>query len=231
MPFLLGEKKHSEDLRDGHGDLRARAAQCKKCALHKKRDFLVWAEYPSYIECPLMFVGEAPGEEEDKCGRPFVGRAGKKLQEIISSGITLITHVLTGKPPSTPLSYMQVYITNVVKCRPPNNRDPEKEEIEACLPYLFRQVEMVKPKVIIALGAHAAQALTGRIDPIGHLRGNLLDLAKKKDLFDPPKVCPTYHPSYLLRSYSDENRSKVTQDLFLAMEFLNEHGVLPWWCE
>jgi len=126
----------------------------------------------------LMFVGEAPGGDEDVQGVPFVGRAGQLLTKMIEAmGFT--RH--------------DVYIANVVKCRPPENRNPEPDEIESCEPFLFRQIETIKPKVIVALGAFAARTLLRSADPISKLRGQVYD-------YHGAQLIPTFHPSYLLRS-------------------------------
>jgi len=148
-----------------------------------------------------MFVGEAPGQDEDQQGRPFVGRAGQLLDKII---------VACG------LSRSDVFIANTLKCRPPDNRDPRPEEIDSCLPYLCRQIELISPKVIVALGAHAARTLTGRDLGIGKLRGQFHPCAwapEKQGVL----VMPTYHPAYLLRNYSPENRRCVWEDMKKVM--------------
>lgn len=126
----------------------------------------------------LMFVGEAPGADEDAQGEPFVGRAGQLLTKMIEA-----------------MGYRraEVYIANVVKCRPPENRNPEPDEIAQCEPFLFRQIETIKPKVVIALGAFAAKTLLRTQDPISRLRGRVFD-------YHGAKLVPTFHPSFLLRS-------------------------------
>ena len=128
----------------------------------------------------LMFVGEAPGEEEDKRGEPFVGRAGQLLTKIIEA---------------IGLTREQVYIANVIKCRPPGNRNPEADEVEQCEPYLFRQIDVIKPRVIVPLGKFAAQSLLKTMDPITRLRGRQFD-------YRGAALIPTFHPAYLLRNPS-----------------------------
>jgi uracil-DNA glycosylase family 4 len=128
----------------------------------------------------LMFVGEAPGEEEDKRGEPFVGRAGQLLTKIIEA---------------IGLTREQVYIANVIKCRPPGNRNPEADEVEQCEPFLFRQIDVIKPRVIVPLGKFAAQSLLKTMDPITRLRGRQFD-------YRGAALIPTFHPAYLLRNPS-----------------------------
>ena len=129
-------------------------------------------------DADLMFVGEAPGADEDIQGIPFVGRAGQLLTKMIQA---------------IQLERDQVYIANVIKCRPPDNRNPEPDEIATCEPFLFRQIEAIRPKVIVALGSFAAKTLLKTQDSISRLRGRVYD-------FQGAKLIPTFHPSYLLRS-------------------------------
>jgi DNA polymerase len=156
--------------------LRAEIAGCTLCALHERRTKLVFGVGDP--EADLMFVGEAPGAEEDVVGDPFVGAAGRLLDKIFAAA---------------GIAREEVFITNVVKCRPPGNRDPEIEEIVTCLPVLRRQIEIVDPKILCALGRHAAQTLLGRPDPIGRLRGVWHEWEGRK------LIC-TYHPSACLRN-------------------------------
>jgi DNA polymerase len=128
----------------------------------------------------LMFVGEAPGEDEDKKGEPFVGRAGQLLTKIIES---------------IGLTREQVYIANVIKCRPPSNRNPEPDEVAACEPFLFRQIDVIRPKVIVPLGKFAAQSLLRTMDPITRIRGRQFE-------YRGAVLIPTFHPAYLLRNPS-----------------------------
>ncbi|MAY75304.1 MAG: uracil-DNA glycosylase [Phycisphaerae bacterium] len=156
----------------------------------------------------LMFVGEAPGAEEDKTGRPFVGRAGQLLDKMINA---------------MGLAREQVYIANVLKTRPPNNQTPTIDEATACAPYLFEQIRIVAPEVIVTLGLPATRLLLDTSDAMGRMRGSW-------HVFPPPTaplddmpeiaVMPTYHPAFLLRSYTSENRSKVWSDLQQVMDKL-----------
>jgi len=150
---------------------------CTRCKLHTlgRRQVVYGVGNPA---ARLMFVGEAPGEEEDKQGEPFVGRAGQLLTKIIEA---------------IGLTRDQVYIANVIKCRPPGNRNPEPDEVAACEPFLFRQVDCIKPLVIVALGKFAAQCLLRTNDPITRMRG-------KRFEYRGATLIPTFHPAYLLRN-------------------------------
>ena len=152
---------------------------CRRCGLSRARTRAVPGEGPS--PCEIMIVGEAPGREEDLEGRPFVGAAGKLLDKMLA--------VIN-------LKRTQVYITNVVKCRPPGNRTPDEKEIKACRPFLARQIRIVKPKAILALGTVATKSLLLTSEPLSKLRGRIHTL--EKDI----KVIPSYHPAYLLRNPS-----------------------------
>ena len=149
---------------------------CRKCALGGKRQNAVFGT--GSPEADLVFVGEAPGAEEDRQGLPFVGRAGELLTKIIEA---------------MGLTREQVYIANILKCRPPNNRDPDPQEILNCSPYLWRQLEVLRPRVICALGGFAARTLLETDLGISRLRGRFHDLRGYR-------VMPTYHPAYLLRN-------------------------------
>src|SRR3954468_14793276 len=152
--------------------------RCKLCGLGRKQ--IVFGVGNPHAD--LMFVGEAPGRDEDLQGEPFVGRAGQKLTQIIEA---------------IGLTREDVYIANVIKCRPPENRNPEPDEVEQCEPFLFRQIEIIKPKVIVALGKFAAQTLLRTLDPISRLRGRVYD-------YRGAKLIPTFHPAYLLRNPSSK---------------------------
>ena len=161
------------------GDLESlgrEAAACTRCRLAEQRRTVVFGEGDPHAA--LMFVGEGPGAEEDRTGRPFVGQAGQLLDAMI---------VALG------LERRQVYIANVVKCRPPGNRDPQDDEVAACAPFLDRQIALIRPRVIVALGKPAARRLTGSTAPISALRGRWASY-----LGIP--VLPTFHPAYLLRT-------------------------------
>jgi DNA polymerase len=168
---------------------------CCCCGLDKTRTNPVPGE--GNPAARIMFVGEAPGADEDAQGRPFVGRAGQLLDRIISA---------------CGLKREDVWIGNILKCRPPDNRDPMPDEIIACLPYLQRQIELINPEIIVALGAHAARTLLDTPKAIGQLRGLFHQYQPgigKKSI----KLMATFHPAYLLRNYSDENRRKVWEDM------------------
>ncbi|OGG48135.1 MAG: hypothetical protein A3F84_00150, partial [Candidatus Handelsmanbacteria bacterium RIFCSPLOWO2_12_FULL_64_10] len=151
-------------------------SDCQKCPLAKGRTRVVFGSGDP--EAGLMFIGEGPGRDEDESGQPFVGAAGQLLTRIIEAA---------------KLRREDVYIANIVKCRPPNNRDPMPDEIATCLPYLQRQVEIVKPRVICALGKVAAQTLLQSDEPIGKLRGRV-------HRYGDIKLIATYHPAALLRN-------------------------------
>jgi uracil-DNA glycosylase len=146
----------------------------------------------------LMFVGEAPGADEDIQGVPFVGRAGQLLTKIIEA---------------INLKREDVYIANVIKCRPPQNRNPEPDEIDTCEPFLFRQIDIIKPKVIVTLGKFAAQCLLRTEDPISRLRGRIFD-------YRDAKLVPTFHPAYLLRNPA--SKREVWEDMKLVRTLLSQ---------
>ncbi len=163
--------------------LEKAAKACEKCVLAKTRANVVFGS--GNPEASIVFVGEAPGADEDRQGLPFVGRAGKLLTDIIEKGLRV--------------PRAQVYICNVLKCRPPENRPPKPEEIAACTPFLFRQIEAIRPKVICALGTFASQTLLETNRPISSLRGQSLEWRGF------PVVC-TFHPAYLLRNPPEKKR-------------------------
>ncbi len=176
-------------------ELRVVLGDCERCKLCRGRTNIVFGV--GHPNARLMFVGEGPGEDEDLQGEPFVGNAGALLTDIITKGMGL--------------SRADVYIANVVKCRPPNNRNPEPDEIVACEPFLKRQIEIVRPEVIVTLGNFATQALLGDRTSITRRRGRWHD-------FHGIALMPTFHPSYLLRTPSDKRL--VWQDIQLVMERL-----------
>ena len=179
-------------------EIRSDLGECTRCKLHEQRTKIVFGVGDPRAR--LMFIGEGPGAEEDARGEPFVGRAGKKLDEMISA---------------IGLKRTEVYIANIVKCRPPKNRDPERDEIETCSPFLERQIEAIRPKVIVTLGAPAARTLLKTRIGITKLRGQWQG-------FRGIPVMPTYHPAYLLRVYTQENRRKVFDDLKAARARMDE---------
>ena len=177
--------------------IREDIGDCTRCKLHRlgRQQIVFGVGNPN---ANLMFVGEAPGADEDIQGIPFVGRAGQLLTKIIEA---------------IGLTREDVYIANVIKCRPPGNRNPEPDEVERCEPFLFRQIETIKPKVIVALGTFAAKALLKTQDPISRLRGRVYD-------FRGAKLIPTFHPAFLLRS--PERKRDVWEDMKKVRAILQE---------
>ncbi|MEK7872037.1 MAG: uracil-DNA glycosylase, partial [Nitrospirota bacterium] len=176
--------------------IREEMGDCKRCKLHQKRKNIVFGT--GNEKAGLVFVGEGPGEDEDIEGLPFVGRAGQLLTKIIEA---------------MGMKRSDVYIANIVKCRPPNNRNPEHDEIECCFPFLKRQLEAISPPLIVALGTFAAQTLLGSRERISQMRGRFHS-------YNGIKVMPTFHPSYLLRN-PDEKRV-VWEDMKMVMEELKK---------
>jgi len=168
---------------------------CSRCKLHTlgRKQVVFGVGNP---DADLMFVGEAPGADEDLQGEPFVGRAGQLLTKIIEA---------------IDLRREDVYIANVIKCRPPQNRNPEPDEVEQCEPFLFRQIDAIKPKVIVALGKFAAQCLLKTTDPITRIRG-------REYRYRDAILIPTYHPAYLLRNPS--SKREVWEDMKRVRELL-----------
>ena len=176
--------------------VREDLGDCVRCKLHTlgRKQIVFGVGNPS---ADLMFVGEAPGRDEDEQGIPFIGRAGQKLTQIIEA---------------IGLTRDQVYIANVIKCRPPGNRNPEPDEVEQCEPFLFRQIDVINPKVIVALGTFAARSLLKTDEPISRLRGRVY-------LYRGAKLIPTFHPAYLLRNPSC--RREVWEDMKKARAILS----------
>lgn len=169
---------------------------CARCRLSEKRTTVVFGE--GAPDARIMFIGEGPGAEEDRTGRPFVGQAGQLLDRMV---------VAMG------FQRAETYIANVVKCRPPGNRNPKDDEIAACSGFLDRQIELIRPDVIVALGRFAANRLTGTDKPLGALRG-------RWSHYKGVPLLATYHPAYLLRTPADKR--KVWQDLKMVMSKLGE---------
>lgn len=174
--------------------IRADLGECTRCKLHKTRNKIVFGD--GSAKAQLVFVGEGPGADEDAQGLPFVGRAGKLLTQMIEA---------------MGLQRGDVYICNVVKCRPPENRLPEKDEITTCSPFLMRQIDVIKPKVVCCLGSCAAQTLLQTTQGISRFRGEWFD-------FRGAKLIATYHPAYLLRN--PPAKSEVWKDLQKVMAVL-----------
>jgi DNA polymerase len=188
LPPVIGDKPSALKL------IREDIGDCTRCRLHKGRTNLVFGV--GNVNADLMFVGEGPGADEDAQGEPFVGRAGQLLNNMISA---------------MGIKREDVYIANVVKCRPPSNRTPEKDECDTCSPFLMRQIDVIKPKVIVALGAVAAKNLLAVNDSMSNLRGRWYD-------FRDSKLLVTYHPAYLLRD--PRQKKEAWKDLQMAMKYL-----------
>jgi DNA polymerase len=175
-------------------DVRKELGDCKRCKLHRGRKTIVFGEGDE--KATLMFIGEGPGYDEDVQGRPFVGKAGQLLTKIIQS---------------INLPREEVYIANIIKCRPPQNRNPEPDEIQSCSPFLMKQIQVIQPKIICALGAFSAQTLLKTDVKITALRGKFYDL-------EGIKVIPTYHPAFLLRN--PDKKREVWEDMKKIVELL-----------
>lgn len=173
-------------------EIRIDLGNCRRCKLAKSRTNIVFGSGDP--KARLVFVGEGPGFEEDKQGEPFVGAAGRLLTKIIQS---------------INLTREKVYICNIIKCRPPGNRNPSPDEIKACFPFLKRQIAAIKPDFICALGTFAAQALLNTEEPISKLKGRFHD-------YKGIKVLPTYHPAYLLRN--PDKKRDVWEDMKMLMK-------------
>ena len=176
--------------------IRADLGECTRCKLHAGRTNLVFGVGSPTAD--LVFVGEAPGRDEDRQGIPFVGRAGQLLTRIIAA---------------IGLSRDEVYIANVIKCRPPNNRNPEPDEVSTCEPFLFRQIDVIRPRVVVALGGFAIRTLLRTDDAVSRLRGRVFD-------YRGAKLIPTFHPAYLLRS--PERKRDVWEDMKRVRALLAE---------
>jgi DNA polymerase len=190
VSFVRPGNEPLEAIREDIGD-------CTRCKLHAlgRKQIVYGVGHP---DADLMFVGEAPGADEDVQGIPFVGRAGQLLTKIIEA---------------IGLTRDEVYIANVIKCRPPGNRNPDPDEVETCEAFLFRQIDSIKPKVIVALGTFAAKALLKTQDPISRLRGRIYE-------YRGAKLIPTFHPAFLLRS--PERKRDVWDDMKKVRSLLQE---------
>lgn len=175
-------------------ELTRRILACTKCPLHKTKSNYVPGE--GNISPEIIFIGEGPGETEDKFGRPFIGKAGQLLEKIIEK-----------------MGYSRetVFIGNIVKCRPPNNRDPQKDEVEACMPFLEDQLKILDPKVIVCLGKVAMNSLLNTNYPISKVRGQQFN-------FMEIPVIPTYHPAFILHKKDREEASRVKWETWSDME-------------
>jgi uracil-DNA glycosylase family 4 len=200
-----GDLLEPHHVEDPLSSLEGEVSDCRRCGLHQSRTNVVFGEGDPTSD--VMFVGEGPGADEDRTGRPFVGRAGALLTKIIQA---------------MGLERGNVYIANVVKCRPPGNRDPEPDEIAECLPYLEKQIDIIKPRVICALGRVATQTLVGERGGITSLRGRFFE-------YRGIKLMPTFHPAACLRQPSDkrlvwEDIKKVMNELGLPIRGVMRNG-------
>ena len=197
---MPGEHRGNPSCLSGIGptmkDIRNELGDCRRCKLHQTRRTIVFGE--GNENAKLMFIGEGPGYDEDVQGRPFVGKAGQLLTRIIQS-----MH----------LQREEVYITNIIKCRPPQNRNPEPDEIESCSPFVRKQIDAIRPRVVCALGTFSAQTLLKTTARITALRGKVYNL-------DNITVIPTYHPAFLLRN--PEKKKDVWEDMKRVLERLRE---------
>lgn len=189
LPVIESHDASLDAIREDIGD-------CRRCRLHEHRKTIVFGE--GNTEARLAFVGEGPGAEEDASGRPFVGRAGQLLDKIIAA---------------IGMKREDVYIANIVKCRPPGNRTPERDEVETCEPFLLRQLAFVRPDVIVALGSPAFQCLLKTREPITRARGQWRE-------WNGIRVMPTFHPAFLLRS--PDKKREVWEDMKKVRDYLSE---------
>ena len=207
-PRAAGGEEREAQLRVILDDIGPNCQRCKLAKLGRKQ--IVFGTGDPHAE--LMFVGEGPGADEDAQGLPFVGRAGQLLNNMIAA---------------MGLKREQVYIANIVKCRPPGNRTPERDECDTCSPFLMRQIQVIRPKVIVALGATAAKNLLGVNDSMASMRGRFYDFSPPRTMMDAGeafscKLAVTYHPAFLLR---DPRQKKETwKDLQMVMGYL---GLTP----
>ena len=182
------------DPRPGLAELNREILQCRRCRLHETKTHYVPGEGCNRPD--ILFVGEGPGETEDQFGRPFIGKAGQLLDKIIQK---------------MSLTREEVFIGNVVKCRPPNNREPLKDEVDACLPFLQRQIDVLRPKVIVCLGKVALNNMLGTSYSMGRIRGQILS-------FNGIPLVPTYHPAFILHKRDKEDISKAKWEVWEDMQ-------------
>lgn len=197
------EEDLSSEIKDAKATLlamhRGALIRCKDCKLHQNRTHMVYGE--GNPDADIMFIGEGPGQREDETGRPFVGKAGELLDKIVAS---------------MEFNRSDVFIANVVKCRPPNNRDPENDEVLQCRKFLDKQIEILEPKLIIALGSPAIKTLLSTTQGIMSLRGHFQN-------YKGIPVMPTFHPAYLLRN--PDAKKDTWEDIKKAIEFLKSNNV------
>ncbi len=192
--------RSDSDPRTAYRSLLEEIRSCTRCPLAQTRQNVVPGEGGNRKR--VLFIGEGPGADEDRTGRPFVGRSGQLLDKILAS---------------VSLGREDIYITNIVKCRPPGNRDPLPEEVVACWPYLESLIGLLKPRLIVTLGLPAARTLLESDQSLGRLRGRFHD-------YRGIPLLPTYHPAYILRSYTVENRKKAWEDIKMVRDFLSGPG-------
>ena len=199
LPSLFGDEPAAQPapVIETLEDIRLDLGECERCKLWQTRTKIVFGEGNPKAE--LMFVGEAPGADEDASGRPFVGRAGQLLTKMIEA---------------INLKREDVYIANILKSRPPNNRNPEAEEVRACIPFLYRQIAVVRPRLIVTLGNPATQGLLETKTGISRLRGEFQDFPRIAGI----KLLPTFHPAYLLRS--PDKKREAWEDMKKVRAFL-----------
>jgi len=205
MPVATSETApvSPEQKAEALAQLEEQAVNCSACPLAQTRNRLVFGE--GNADAELVFVGEAPGAEEDATGRPFVGRAGELLTKMIKA---------------MGLRREDVYICNMLKCRPPGNRTPNPQEIESCWSFLVSQLQVIQPQVIVTLGNPSTKGLLGTRQGITRIRGNWQKLPDIGEGLEGIDVMPTFHPAYVLRQYTPDNRRKVWSDLQAVMERL-----------
>lgn len=196
IEYIFSNKNQKIDKKISLEEIKIKISNCNRCSLHQNRRNIVFGE--GSPEAKLMIIGEAPGFEEDVQGRPFVGKAGQLLTKILQS---------------IQLKREDVYITNVVKCRPPKNRNPKPEEINNCNQFLKMQIQVISPKIICALGTFSAQTLLKTESKITSIRGKIFEI-------EGIKIIPTYHPAFLLRN--PERKREVWEDMKLISRMLKD---------
>jgi len=195
-PFVITEDNNLDMRANSLEEVKQNALSCHLCSLAKSRKHVVFGEGDE--KARLMIIGEAPGATEDELGRPFVGRSGELLTNMIEKALQI--------------PRKSVYIANIVKCRPPANRNPDDEEVEACKPFLDKQIEMINPEIILSLGSISFKYLTGDNIGISKARGKIYE-------YKGAKLVPSFHPSYLLRNPSA--KKEAYQDMLVVKELLS----------
>ena len=196
-PPPAADRENTAGRRDAYRGLLEEIRKCGKCPLAQTRQKVVPGEGGNRKR--VLFIGEGPGADEDRIGRPFVGRSGQLLDKILAS---------------ISLSREDIYITNIVKCRPPGNRDPLPEEVIACWSYLETQIKLLQPRLIVTLGLPATRTLLESSQSMARLRGRFHD-------YQGIPLLPTYHPAFILRAYTPDNRKKAWEDIKMVRDFLS----------